>query len=199
MAAENIRQGYKKHAALAQFYRWYQLYENHAMPIDNQLDILADDVLLKSGLGEGRGHEAYRQRISQLPKTWNNAHFPRNIKVTPMSEGRLGLTADVTYLNVGMKPGIVRSAELSYSTMLKDSGTVLPKFTQIEITQNSEGVATNFNDAYGQNRVRSLMHYWLALIEDPARRIEPFPEIFAEGYVLNFSSGKIADFAAFET
>jgi hypothetical protein len=198
MSTEEIRLGYKKHAALAQFHRWYQLYENNAVPIENQLDILAKDISVKSGLGEGKGHEVYTQRIAQLPKTWKNAHFPRNIKVTIKADGSTEPTADLTYLNEGMKPGVVRSAELSYATALKGSDNVLPVFTQIEIKQKSEAIAPSFKDAYPENRIRSLVHYWLALIEDPARKIEPFKEILAEAYSLNFSSGTINDAASFE-
>ena len=199
MTHEEIRRGYRKHAALAQFHRWYQLYENKAVPIDSQIDILADAVVIKSGLGEAKGHAAYRQRIAQLPATWKNAHFPRNIRVTPQADGDATLTAEVTYLNEGMLPGAaIRKAELTYSTTLTGSETVLPVFTRVEITQNNEGTAETFKDAYAGNRVRSLLHYWFALIEDPARRIEPFKEIFAAGYELNFSSGKISDTKTFE-
>ena len=198
MTPEEIRLGFKKHAAMAQFHRWYQLYENNAVPIENSLDILAAEVTVKSGLGEGKGHDVYKQRIAQLPKAWKNAHFPRNIQVTPKADGSTELTAEVTYFNEGMKPGVVGSAELTYTTVLKGSETVLPRFSSIEIKQNSEGTTPNFKDAYPDNRVRSLLHYWLALIEDPARRLEPFKEILAEGYALNFSSGKISDAAAFE-
>ena len=198
MTPEEIRLGFKKHAALAQFHRWYQLYENNAVPIENSLDILAADVTVKSGLGEGKGHDVYKQRIAQLPKAWKNAHFPRNIQVTPKADGSTELTAEVTYFNEGMKPGVVGSAELTYTTVLKGSETVLPRFSSIEIKQNSEGTTLTFKDAYPDNRVRSLLHYWLALIEDPARRIDPFKEILATGYALNFSSGKISDATAFE-
>jgi hypothetical protein len=48
---------------------------------------------------------------------------------------------------------------------------VLPRFTTISITQLSEGETAVFNEAYGQNRLKSLLHYWLALIENPAREL----------------------------
>ena len=198
MTPEDIKQGYRKHAALAQFHRWYQLYENGAVPVENALDALAPDVIVKSGLGEAKGHDAYKARVSQLPKTWKNAHFPRNITVTTKLDGSAVLKADLTYLNDGMKPGTVRSAELTYTMEFKADAAVLPKITNVGIAQNSEGVAAAFKDAYVDNRARSLMHYWLALIEDPSRNIEPFKEIFADGFALNFSTGKISDAASLE-
>jgi hypothetical protein len=92
----------------------------------------------------------------------------------------------------------VRTAELAYTTTLQPTDAVLPEFSQIEITQLSEGTAPEFRPAYPENRILSLMHYWLALIEDPKRRLEPFREVLANGFELQFSSGPITDFKAFE-
>ncbi len=74
MAEQDIRDGYKKHAALTQLYRWYQFYENSSIPIENQLDILGGKVKIKSSLGEGIGHEVYKERVAQIPKNWKNSH-----------------------------------------------------------------------------------------------------------------------------
>jgi hypothetical protein len=195
----DVRQGYVKHAAMAQLHRWYQIYENPETLIANQLDFLARDIKLKSGLGEGVGHEAYVQRIDQLPKAWKNAHFVRSSVIKIGADGVIGLEASLTYLNQGMKPdGSVRTAELAYTTTLRPTDTVLPEFSQIEITQLSEGTVPEFRPAYPANRVLSLMHYWLALIEDPKRRLEPFREVLADGFELQFSNGPITDFRAFE-
>jgi hypothetical protein len=195
----DVKQGFVKHAAMAQLHRWYQIYENAETTIENQLDILVRDIKLKSGLGEGVGHEAYVQRIGQLPKTWQNAHFVHGSRITLGAGGVIGLEAQLTYLNHGMKPdGSVRTAELTYATTLQPTDVALPKFSQIEITQLSEGTATEFKAAYAENRVLSSMHYWLALIEDPKRRLEPFRELLADGFELQFSSGPITNFEAFE-
>jgi hypothetical protein len=195
----DVRQGYVKHAAMAQLHRWYQIYENPETTIANQLDFLARDIKLKSGLGEGVGHEAYVQRIGQLPKSWKNAHFVRSSLIKIGADGVISLDASLTYLNQGMKPdGSVRAAELAYTTTLQPTDAVLPEFSQIEITQLSEGTAPEFRPAYPENRVLSLMHYWLALIEDPKRRLEPFRDVLANGFELQFSSGPITDFKAFE-
>jgi hypothetical protein len=199
MTPTEIQQSYVKHAVMAQIHRWYQIYENPQTSIDNQIDILAPDIKLKSGLGEGVGHEAYRQRIAQLPTTWKNAHFIREAEVTINADGTIALDVGLTYLNQGMRPdGSVRSAELRYDARLQPTDALLPRFTAIEIKQLSEGTAPAFEEAYPQNRVKSLLHYWLALIEDPARRVEPFKELLADGFELQFSSGTITDMAAFE-
>jgi hypothetical protein len=199
MTPIDIQQSTIKHAVMAQIHRWYQIYENPQTSIDNQIDILSPDIKLKSGLGEGVGHEAYRQRIAQLPTTWKNAHFIREAEVKIDADGTIALDVALTYLNQGMKPdGSVRTAELRYDARLQPTATVLPRFTAIEIKQLSEGTAPAFEEAYPQNRLKSLLHYWLALIEDPARRVEPFKQLLADGFELQFLSGTITDMAAFE-
>ncbi len=198
MATEEIELGYMKHAALAQLHRWYLLYEEPRYGIANQLDILDPEIRLKSSLGEGQGHDQYKERVKQIPAEWKNAHYLKSADVAVADDGTVSMTANITYLNQGMlADGSVRTADLTYTTQLKPTDTVLPKFTSIEIGQNSEGAADAFVSAYGENRMRSLVHYWLALIEDPARDAEPVREILADGFSLNFSSGAINDFEGF--
>jgi hypothetical protein len=199
MTHQEIHQGYIKHAAMAQIHRWYQIYENPDSAIENQIDILVADIKLKSGLGEATGHDAYRQRIAQLPKTWKNAHFIKDATVQIRPDGLIDLNLGLVYLNHGMKQdGSIRSANLTYATTLIPTGSVLPQFTKVEITQLDEGTVPEFKVAYPENRMLSLMHYWLALIEDPARRLEPFKEVLADGFELQFSSVKVTNFAEFE-
>lgn len=198
MTQEDIKKGYLRHAALAQLHRWYQLYENNETELANQLDILSEGIKIKSGLGEGKGHEIYKERISQLPKTWQNAHFVRNPKFNISNEGT-ELELDVTYINKGMKEdGSVRRAELHYTTKLEPTDTVLPRFSSIEISQLSEDSADAFNSAYPENRSLSLVHYYLALVEDPSRNPEPFREVFADDFSLNFTSDAITNFEGFK-
>ena len=198
MSTTEIKNGYKQHAALAQLHRWYLLYEEPKYGIANALDILDKDIRVKSGLGEAKGHEQYAARVKQLPTTWKNAHDVKSTNVTINDDGSMLLTTDITYLNQGLlNDDAVRSAKLSYTMSLTSSDSVLPKFTDIEIEQNSEGTAEAFVPRYAQNRLRSVVHYWLALIEDPSRNAEPVKEILAENFSLNFSSGAITDFEGF--
>jgi ketosteroid isomerase-like protein len=199
MTPTQIKNGYLEHGALAQYHRWYQVYERAEGGIDNALDILAEDVVVTSGLGVAKGHEQYAQRVSQLPQSWKNAHHVRDVQVSINDDGAMALTADITYLNAGLlEDGGIRTADLTYTMALAPTESVLPKFTEITIAQNSDGTSDKFVDAYAENRLRSLVHYWLALIEDPSRNPEPVREILADGFALNFSSGAITDFAGFE-
>ncbi len=195
MSPEEIKNGYKVNAAFAQFYRWYQYYERSEGGIDNALDILTQDVNVKSGLGEANGHEEYKARVTQLPTSWKNAHFPKDPKVTFNADGSTSISSELTYLNEGLNPdGKIRQAELTYTMALTQGDDVLPKFSAIKIEQNSESEAETFVDAYAINRMRSLVHYWLTLIEDPSRNPEPLQEILSDEFTLNFSSGAITTY-----
>ncbi len=198
MSTTEIKQGFQKNAALAQLHRWYIFYEEPQYGIDNALDILNEDIQIKSGLGEANGHDQYAERVKQLSTTWKNAHDVKSPKIVINDDGSVQLITDITYLNQGLlEDGSVRSAELTYTMSLVPSDTVLPKFTNIEIAQKSDGKVNEFIPRYAQNRLRSLVHYWLAIIEDPSRNAEPVKEIVAENFSLNFSSGAITDFKGF--
>jgi hypothetical protein len=199
MNPEQIKQGYLEHAALTQLHRWYQPYENNAVPLKNQLDILTDDVRVKSGLGEVVGHEAYAKRVAEIPKTWKNAHRLMDAQIQHLPDGQLQLIAHITYLNEGAKPdGTLQAGKLKYTTFLKPTDTVLPRFSSLTIEPVSATADKTFEELYPENRIKSLMHYWLALIEDPKRRLEPFAEIFAKDFRLEFSSGTLTDMPSFE-
>ncbi len=195
MTEDEIRRGFQEHAALAQYYRWYQFYERAEGGVSNAIDILAEDVVVTSGLGTARGHDEYAARVSQLPDTWNNAHHVQSVAIEHGDEGAMTLNAQITYQNRGMLPdGAVRQADLRYTVEMVPGETVLPLLSNVLIEQDAETEAEDFKDAYATNRMRSLVHYWLALIEDPSRNAGPVREILADDFSLNFSSGAITDF-----
>lgn len=194
-----VEQGFKNHAAMAQLHRWYQFYENSEIPIENQLDILNSDIIVNSTLGTAKGHADYKKRVAQIPASWKNAHFVTGSDMAIGEDGAISLSADIIYANQGMLPeGQTRTAELTYTTKLVSGDGVLPKFTEITITPKKDGTAEEFTSAYGENRLLSLVHYWLALIEDPSRNPQPVEEILADSFSLNFSSGPITDFDGFK-
>lgn len=199
MTQDEIRKGYLEHAVKAQFHRWFQIYERPEGGVPNALDILTDDATVVSGLGTANGHDEYAARVAQLPDTWRNAHVLSALDITHGTDGAMTLSAEITYQNQGLLPeGAVREAELTYTVGLVGGETVLPKLSTVKIDQSSETTTEVFVDAYAENRLRSLVHYWLALIEDPSRDPEPVREILADGFTLNFSSGAITDFDGFK-
>lgn len=200
MTTQEIKDGFRKHAAMTQLHRWYLLYEQPKYGIENQLDILGKNIVVKSGLGEAKGHEQYSKRVKEIPTSWENAHDVKSVDIKINDDGMVELKASVIYQNKGaLKDGGIRTADLSYTTSLKQTDSVLPQFTSIEISQNSDGTTEKFVPEYANNRMLSLVHYWLALIEDPSRDPQPVQEILADGFSLNFSSGAIIDFEGFKT
>lgn len=198
MTHDEIRLGFREHAAMAQYYRWYQVYERSEGGIANALDILTKDVIISSDLGTANGHSEYSERVKQLPDTWNNAHHIQSVEITHGTDGAMTVAAQITYQNQGMlQDGAVRQADLAYTVELIPGETVLPLLSNVLIEQIGAPDAEAFEDAYAENRMRGLVHYWLALIEDPSRNPEPVREIFADGFSLNFPSGTITDFGGF--
>lgn len=199
MTQDEIRRGFQEHAALAQYHRWYQFYERPEGGIANAIDILSEDVVVTSGLGTANGHDEYAARVTQLPDTWQNAHHVQSTEIAHGEDGAMTLTAQIIYQNQGMLPDeAVRQAELTYTVELVPGETILPLLSNVLIAQNSESTGEMFVDAYAENRMLSLVHYWLALIEDPSRNPEPVREILASDFSLNFSSGAITDFDGFK-
>lgn len=199
MTDRDIKNGYLEHAAKAQFYRWYQYYERADGGLDNAIDILSSDVFIKSTLGEATGIDAYRERVKLLPTSWKNAHLVKHIDTAVKEDGSVALNAQITYLNEGAnEDGSLRAADLNYTTQLASSDTLLPKFSSIEITIDKPSNIIDYQDVYATNRALSVVHYWLAIIEDPTRDPEPAKEILAEGFSLNFSSGAITNFDDFK-
>jgi hypothetical protein len=175
----------EQHLAKAQLYRWYQLYERdmNDLRIANQMDILVEDIHMKTAVGEMKGKQNYPERLS-VYKGWKNAHHVENMKIISTEKG-IQLEADIRYQNI-RPDGEKKSYTIHYSTELTKIEDDLPKFSSIEIAPTGE---TNeaFKDAYPVNRTKSLMHYWLASMERLDGNVTPFKELLADDFILNFS------------
>jgi hypothetical protein len=190
----------RRHAALAQLHRWFQFYERPDLPLEHQLELLRPDVRVRSGLGEAVGHAAYVQRVSQLPKTWSNAHFVVENDFVVVDDQRSTLRASVQYLNVGLLPApAVRRADLRYTVeLLAEPGSALPRFESVAIEQLREGRTDTFRDAYPENRLKSLLHRWLAIVDDPAGDPRALQDVLAAPFSLHFDQQPITDIAGLQ-
>lgn len=190
--SDMIKSTKAKHAALTQLYRWYQLYEGELsdVRITNQLGILSDDVLIKSAAGEMRGAVNYPSRLA-VYKGWQNAHHVQNVEVNERAGGTLNVEADIIYQNI--KPtGEKSNYTLHYSTMLAFSpNQLLPRFTELNLMPTGELESTAFDNAYAKNKMLSLMHYWLLNMEQLDGNVEPFKELLAPEFELNFSTADV--------
>lgn len=184
-----IRQSYIKHAARAQLHRWYQYYEKSEVGIANQLDVLSEDVTIKSASGTAGSRAQYEAAVKQFPTSWSNSHDLQQSDVTINADGSIRLSAKIRYQNIGMLPeGALRANAISYDMVLKPTNAVLPVFNKIDITTGKAIEGDEFVDLYPQNRLLSLLHYWMALVEDPKRDAAPFKEILVPELDIKFSA-----------
>ncbi|WP_298509955.1 hypothetical protein [uncultured Kordia sp.] len=186
------------HLAKTQYYRWYQLYERPMTDarIRNQLELLAEDILLQSAAGEMRGKESYPERL-KVYEGWQNAHHVQEISIQEHEDGFLQLNASIRYQNI--KPdGEKASYTIDYTINFESFERSLPQFKTVKITPTGQ---TNdiFADAYPENRCKASMHYWLANMEQCDGNATPFVELLADRFELNFSSGKVSSIEELST
>jgi len=194
---EKQMDAYLQQASLAQLHRWYQFYEHPQANIENQLDILSKDVIVNSSLGTARGHTEYAAAVRAIPSQWKNAHFVKQSDIKVKNTENIEMQTTITYLNQGRSPNNeISQSTIGYDMHLRTTQDLLPKFTKIDIKPMQGNTTETFIDAYAENRLKSLMYYWLAIVEHPDRRSEPAHEILSQDFSLNFSSNKIKDLDA---
>ncbi|GHB28062.1 hypothetical protein GCM10007094_15650 [Pseudovibrio japonicus] len=193
-----VRQSYQAHAAATQLLRWYQFYENTEASFENQLDILQDDVTITSTTGTANGHDEYKDRVAQIPSSWKNSHNLTDFNPTIDEDGNIQINASIIYQNIGMaEDGATVAYNIAYTTKLTPSDELLPKFSEITLTLGDPADAGTFTNLYPKNRLLSLAHYWMTLVEDPQRNAEPFREILAADFNIDFGRGAITTFDGF--
>lgn len=183
-----IENSYHEKAAITQLMRWYQYYENADIGIENQLDILDAGFSVTSPSGTATGHAEYKAAVSQFPDTWKNAHDLQTVAVTVNDDGTLGLTAEIIYSNLGMTESLVAQRMGYEATLSYNARDTLPKFTNMTITPVGPAEVDAFEETYVQNRLMTLVTYWIYLVENPARDAEPFKEILAPELDIMFSA-----------
>ena len=181
------------HAALAQFYRWYQVYEVPftEQRIANQAAMLADDVEIISQAGTTKGKSGLTERLSVFAG-WRNAHHVQRTEVSILPDGMISLEADIVYQNI--RPDESRhSYAIHYATLLRPLEGELPVFTKLTLAPTGVIEAFQFDPAYAENRARSFMHYWLFLMETEHGNSEKFKELLCTEFSVESSSGLMID------
>ena len=185
------------HLVLAQYYRWYQVYEIPFTDntIRNQKDILSDEVEIVSQNATTKGKDGLEDRL-RVFTGWQNAHHVQRTEVKKLADGSLSLEADILYQNI--RPDHSKySYTLHYSTELEQRANDLPVFTKLALQPTGVVEEFNFEKAYALNRAKSFMHYWLYLMERPD--VERFKELLDDNFELHLSSGNtITDLETFE-
>ncbi len=197
---KRLRESYIKHATLAQLHRWWQYHENAESGISNHLDLLSEDAIVRSANSEVIGLDAYREMALKKQSSCRTAHFLKSHTIDISIDGSIHLTADIIQFNIGTLPenGVSKST-VHFEATLQQTDTVLPLFTNILISQTGSGQVEIFQNAYLENRIRSLVHQFTALVEDPSRNPEPFREVLADEFSLNYLETPMTDFEMVKT
>ncbi|CAA7194594.1 hypothetical protein [Chryseobacterium potabilaquae] len=171
--------------ALAQYYRWYQVYEVPFTDarIENQKDILDEDIEINSLSGISKGKADLKERISVFDG-WKNAHHVQRTQVSNISDKMLSLEADIVYQNI--RPDQTKlSYTLHYSTELKLREGDLPVFTKVGIHPTGEIKEFEFEEAYTENRAKSFIHYWLYCMDTcNDTNMDRFKELLANQLII---------------
>jgi len=175
------------HLAKTQYYRWYQLYERpmNASRIANQMEMFTDGIIIESSAGTMTGKESYPERL-QVYEGWKNAHHVQNVSVITDENGHSKIVADIKYQNI-QPNGKTASYTIDYTMDLEGNSGQLPKLSKVSIKPTGESQDA-FTDAYPNNRVHSLMYFWLANMEQLDGNVKPFEELLTADFELNFST-----------
>lgn len=194
VSEQQLRDSYRKHATLAQLNRLWQFQELPASGLDNLLDMMVPDVGIHSSHLDVRGHDQLRAAMAQIPIDWRAGHILKDCQIA-LEPGASTLEATIGYLTEDAA-GNVATAEARYSATFVLGGDLLPKLARIDVVQGDANATGRFVDMFVEHRVRSAVHYFFALVENPARDAEPFLELLADDFRLHFTANPIADHEA---
>ena len=174
-----------QHIAKSQFYRWLNFYEEELseIRIKYHMQMIAKNIVVKSATGTNVGKEEYLSSINKNRKT---TYKVRRIKIGSINSNEISLEADVDYM--GIKPnGENEFFQIQYFIKLKKGKRLLPLITEIEI-DSTELLQKSIEIAYSTNRIKSLLYYWFALMESLEGKINPFNDLLAEHFILNYGT-----------
>lgn len=188
-----LRESYRKHATLAQLNRMWQYQERPESGLDNLLDMMMPDVIVRSAHLDVQGYDSMRAVLAQIPMNWKAAHVLKSWKIAVKRE-RTELRAKLDYVNAGDR---ATKAEAFYAGSFVATGTLLPRLARIDVEQGEAQRGVPFVDMYAEHRILSTVHYFLALVENPARDSEPFFELLGDTFRLDYTLDPVATPAAF--
>ena len=191
-----IKSSYLMHAAKVQLYRWYSFYENPLITLSNQLDLLSDDFQVTAGEQEIKGKKAYKTYIEDLTLPRTDAHRVNNVDLDVQTM-RMAVNIDYIHNNLAANAEL-QAVPIDYQIDFSRSNKLLPNFKSLSLTIGVPKTEPSFSPSYANQRLQSLVHYWMALIEDPQRTSTPFYEILTKDFSLDFGSSMISSQADFD-
>lgn len=186
--AENIfRKEQQGNLALVQYYRWFQAFETeqNEARINNHLAILSDSVLITTYNGPLKGKEGMLGFLDYV-KSWKNSHHIKETVVTVNNDGSITLEADIVYQNI-LPDGKQNEYNLHYTTRLTEYKDGFPVFSEIKLLPVKTMENPVFEDAYTENRSKSIMYYWLYLADTYFENGAALEELVAPDFRLKLS------------
>lgn len=180
-----LRASFRKHATLAQLNRLWQYQERPASGLANLLDMMDPDVVVRSSHLDVRGHAALQDAMAQIPLDWRAAHVLRDWRIS-VDGATNRLDARLEYLTEAADG--TATAEAHYDASFRNGDALLPLLTRIDVTQGEARPGGEFADMFAEHRVRGAVHYFMALVENPARQAEPFMELLADNFSLHYTA-----------
>lgn len=166
---QRLRQSPARHAALAQLHRWCQW---------------RDEAL--------RGRPAPVDLFDRSACTGTTIHpegpfhlcLPR---VRGPESGVISIDATLEQFGAAPRPGerLPRSISTCSATLRQGDGT-LPKILALTLGRGEADRVDPIAPEDPAHRVRSLVHYFTALVEDPRRDAKPFAELLADPFRLDY-------------
>ncbi len=201
-----IMGSFRTQAALSQFFRWFQFYEHEKASLNHQTTIVAPEIQFDSNQGFATGVEAYQTTIHKIPRVWQNSHFVSDVHIERDKNNMLMLDADIIFLNRGaLVQNHILGSRLKIKSQFNDDFTsvaeaseqtdkesALPLMRRMNVSSSQNGKVKEYQSSYAQNRLKSLLHYWLHLIENPNRSLDDFEVILTETYRTEFSEEDFA-------
>lgn len=187
---QRLRESFRKHAALAQLHRLGQWAERPNGGIAGLLDVLHPDATIAIGDLSLKGRDEVARRASAPRRVANRLTSWQGSLV----EG--GVDLDVLVDHRADRGAIAATARARFDT----GGELLPRLRRLDVSLRDAGLrdaaSAPLLDSFAENRARSTIHYFIALVEDPARDPEPFFELLAPGYSLHYTPEPVTDAAA---
>ncbi len=194
MDAGMISSGHRIHSAVSQVYRWFLFYDATDGKLDHHLDTLAVSATFRSPEGTFPTRDDYAVDIFDVPTEWQHAHFVRRMSARFVDPDRVRLNADITYLNRGLLEGdAIQSSNLVFDFLVARDSNPLPAIEELSVQARQVGQTTEFRSSYVENRMRSLLHHWLALVEQLDTNPELLREILRPQLIEQFPATGLTD------
>ena len=174
-------------ATKAQLYRYFNGFERFftASRKANQLELLADDIIITTPRGSIAGKANYAHSLGDY-KGMKISHAIEDIAVKTLPNGLITATVRLIYKGV-QKNGANNSLRFIYETELSQQANQLPLFKTIQLNVDGAFEAASFQDTYIKSRSMALLYYYLFLIEKVADNAAEFQEILTDDFQLNLS------------